>query len=134
MHNAVPGICRFVFWVHLLVAAVLGVLLLVFPGLVAEWLGYRAWAEWIPVIRSYGAMILGIGGVTSYLGTRARGWDQVEFIVRGEIVYLLLSTVVLLIGLLQESGPTLASAAMAGLSLLFLILFFVAWLRRPIAS
>ena len=132
MHDTVPGFARFTFWVHFVVAVVLGLGLLVFPTLLAEWFGYRESVEWAPVVRSYGAMILGFGGLTSYLGARARSWDQVDFIVRGEIVYLALAVAVFLINLIQEIGPAIVNAANLIVCLVLIVLFLLTWFKRPL--
>lgn len=131
MHDTVPGFARFTFWVHLIVAVVLGVGMLVFTELQAEWFGFGEIGEWLPVLRSFGALILGFGGFTSYLGARARSWEQVDYIVRGEIVYLALAVVVWLISALQGVGPAMASTLNLILCLVLLILFLVSWFKRP---
>lgn len=131
MHDTVPGFARFTFWAHLIVAVVLGVGLLVLPDLMADWFGFGKAGDWLPVLRSFGAILLGFGGFTSYLGARARSWEQVDFIVRAEIVYLALAVAVWLISLIQGTGPAMASTLNLIICLVLLILFLLSWFKRP---
>lgn len=131
MHDTVPGFARFTFWVHLIVAVVMGLGILVFTDVTAEWFGYGDTGEWLPVLRSFGALLLGFGGFTSYLGARAKSWDQVDYIVRAEIVYLALAVVVWLVNLVQGVGPALASTINLIICLVLLILFLLSWFKRP---
>ncbi|MHB1319148.1 MAG: hypothetical protein ACYCYF_11065 [Anaerolineae bacterium] len=131
MHDTVPGFARFTFWVHLLVAVVLGLGLLVVPDMTADWFGFGETGEWLPVLRSFGALLLGFGAFTSYLGTRARSWEQVDFIVRAEIVYLALAVVVWLFSVVQGVGPAMANTLNLMICLVLLILFLVSWFKRP---
>ncbi len=131
MNGSVPRIGRLTFTIHVVVAAVLGVVyfLLVFGG--TPPLGVPEIGDSAPVAASLAAMFFGMGAVTSYYGARAKRWEQVDFIVRGEIVYLVLQTLVNIYTFTLPASPVLVSVISLVLSIAFLVLFALTWVRRP---
>jgi hypothetical protein len=84
-----------------------------------------------PAMRGFGALILGFGGLTSLYGFLTKSWERVDYIVRGEMTYLALSTLVFFISALLGRGPALSNQVFAAVSVVLLILFTVTWFTRP---
>jgi hypothetical protein len=131
MHDILPGIARITFWVHLVVAVVLGLLMLFLPGQLAAWWGLEASPQVDLLIRALGSVILGIGAVTSYYGTRAPSWDHVDYIIRGEIVYLAVLSIVYLVALISGIADTPLHVVTFVVTLVLLVLFGLSFMRRP---
>ncbi|MFN2188150.1 MAG: hypothetical protein ACK2T3_05250 [Candidatus Promineifilaceae bacterium] len=88
---------RYTFLVHAIVAAIMGILLLLIPG---EFLPLFGWpkAGIDPLVsRVLGAAILAFGW-SSYRGWRALDWGQVRIIVEAEVVF----TVLAVLGMLRH--------------------------------
>jgi len=129
--QALPWIARVTFIVHLIVAVVLGVLLLVIPSTFGSWFGYPDVPDLQPPIRALGAVLLGFGGLTSLYGVLTRSWERVDYIVRGEIVYLALQLIVFIVSAAIGSGPLLANVVFAVVSAVLLALFVATFAARP---
>ncbi len=129
--STVPYIGRVTFTVHLVVAIVIGLGLLLIPVTFGGWLGYPSVSGIEAPLRGFGAVIFGFGGLTSFYGMRAKRWDMVDYIVRGEILYLSLQTLVMLLSALTGSGPALGNWLMAALSAIMLALFSATFAARP---
>ena len=89
-----------------------GIGLLLLPTTTGAWFGYPEESDLLPVLRSFGAMLLGLGALTSFYGTRAKSWQQVDYIIRAEITYLALQAIVYVVSLLLGQGPALANVFM----------------------
>ena len=132
MDKPLPSIARITFIVHLIVAIVFGVGLLVIPDTFNRWGGFSAApADYISVLRCFGACILGLGGVTSMYGAMAKSWAKVDYIVRAEISYLAIQTVVWLIAGIMGDAPALGIWLNAAVSIVLLALFVWTWFARP---
>ena len=131
MNQSLPSIVRTAFLVHLIVAIVVGLGFLIIPSTVGGWLGYTIAADIEPIIRCFGAMILGFGGLTSFYGYRAKSWERVAYIVHGEIAYLAIQSVILIVSGIIGVGPALGNWLFAGVSVVMLILFAAAFASRP---
>ena len=129
--QALPWIARVTFIVHLIVAVVVGVLLLVIPSIFGSWFGYPDVPELQPPIRAFGAVLLGLGGLTSLYGVLTRSWERVDYIVRGEIAYLALQLIAFIVSAAIGSGPLLANAIFAVVSAVLLVLFVITFVARP---
>lgn len=128
---AFPGIARVTFIIHFIVALVIGVLLLFIPTIFGGWLGYPESPDLVPVIRAFGALLLGLGAGTSLCGIFAGSWEPVEYVVRGEIAYLALQTIVFIVSAAIGSGPLIANIIFAVISVILLVLFIISWVSRP---
>ncbi|MCS7260561.1 MAG: hypothetical protein NZ765_07245 [Anaerolineae bacterium] len=128
---AFPGIARVTFIIHFIVALVIGVLLLFIPATFGGWFGYPEIPDLIPVIRALGAILLGLGAGTSLCGIFASRWESVEYVVRGEIAYLALQTIVFVVSAIIGSGPLIGNIVFAVISVILLVLFIISWVSRP---
>lgn len=128
---AFPGIARVTFIIHFIVALVIGVLLLFIPATFGGWFGYPETPDLIPVIRAFGAILLGLGAGTSLCGIFAGRWEPVEYVVRGEIAYLALQTIVFVVSAIIGSGPLVGNIVFAVISIILLVLFIISWVSRP---
>ena len=131
MSNSMPGIARLTFGIHMIVAAVIGILLLLIPVTFGGWFGYAQVPELAPPFRAFGGALLGLEALTSFYGYRSTNWEKVDYIVRGEIVHLALSTLVFLISALAGVRPAVGNWIFAIVSLVLLVLFALTWSRRP---
>ncbi len=130
MDSPLPGIARWTFIIHLIVAILLGVSLLLFPSS-GTMLGYPDEPDLMPVVSGLGAIILGFGGLTSFYGARAKRWGSVDYIVRGEMLYLAIQTVVYIVALVQGAGPVLGNVVFLIVTAVLLALFCLSWTKRP---
>lgn len=85
----------------------------------------------VPVLRGFGAMTLGFGGLTSFYGARAADCQRVDYVVRGEIAFLAMQTLVFLLPALNGIGPARRNWAFAAASAVMLALFAGAFAARP---
>jgi hypothetical protein len=113
---------RYTFLVHAVVAAILGIPLLIIPG---RWLPVFGWTADVidPLLsRVLGAAVIALGW-SSYRGWRAIDWDQVSFVVELEAIFTVLAAVGLLRHLIGFSYP-------AGVWFIFAIfvIFAIAWI------
>ena len=129
--QSLPTIARVTFIVHLVVAVVIGLLLLFIPATFGGWFGYPSCPGVEPQLRGFGAMMIGFGGLTSLYGFLAKSWERVDYIVRGEITYLALQTIVLIVSAIIASGPVVGNVIFAVVSAVLLALFVATWLARP---
>lgn len=128
---AFPGIARVTFVIHFIVALVIGVLLLFIPTTFGSWFGYPESPGVEAVIRAFGAILLGLGAGTSLCGIFASHWEPVEYVVRGEIAYLVLQTIVFVVSAIIGSGPLTGNIVFAIISVILLVLFIISWVSRP---
>ena len=129
--QSLPTIARVTFIVHLVAAVVLGLLLLLIPATFGGWFGYPSCPGVEPQLRGFGAMMIGFGGLTSLYGFLAKSWERVDYIVRGEITYLALNTIVFVVSAIIASGPVVGNVIFAVVSAVLLALFVATWLARP---
>ncbi len=129
--TGLPTIVRVTFLVHVLVAVTLGLAMLVMPDTIGGWFGFPAAGELGPIVRAYGAMMAGFGGLTSLYGFLAKRWEQVAYIVHGEIAFLVLQSIVFVGSALAGVGPALGNWVSAGISAVLLVLFCVSFVNRP---
>jgi hypothetical protein len=129
--KTLPTIVRVAFLVHLIVAVIIGLGLLVIPDTVGGWFGFPAAGDLAPLVRAYGAMVVGFGGLTSLYGYLAKRWEQVAYIVHGEITFLALQTIIYIWSALSGVGPALGDWMIAILSAILLALFALAFVNRP---
>lgn len=96
---------RVTFLIHLLVAFVFGLVMFASPAL---WSRIANYAPIDPTVtRVLGAALLGLG-FSSWLGYRARRWEEVRITVEMEIEYTVLATVALLYLLWAGVAPLFA--------------------------
>jgi hypothetical protein len=126
-----PSIARVTFAIHAIVATVIGVLLLVIPETFGSWFGYTSCPDVVPPLRAFGAVLLGLGAVTSIYGVTARAWERVDLIVRAEITTTALMTIVFIVSAILGSGPMLGNIVFAVVSAILLALFVATWVARP---
>jgi hypothetical protein len=126
-----PSIARVTFGIHAVVATVIGALLLVIPEAFGGWFGYASCPDVVPPLRAFGAVLLGLGAVTSIYGVTARSWVRIDLIVRAEITTTALMTIVFVVSAILGSGPLLGNVLFAIVSAILLVLFVVTWMARP---
>ncbi len=130
-----PLIGRVTFVVHLVVALVLGLGLLLAPDALGLQLGFSTATptplELDPILRAFGAMILGLGGLTSLYGLMTKRWERVDYVVRGEITYLALATAVFLVSALLGRGASQGNWILTAVAAVLLTLFVLTWVSRP---
>ena len=131
MNQALPSIARVTFLIHLIVAVLIGLGFLIIPATMGDWFGYPVETEIEPVLRCFGAMILGFGGLTSLYGFMAKSWEKVAYIVHGEIAYLAIQTIVLVVSAIAGIGPALGNWVFAAISVVLLALFIATFVTRP---
>jgi hypothetical protein len=131
MENPPTPIVRTAFVVHLVAALFTGIGLLFIPYIFAGWFGYALTANIETPVRGFGAMILAFGGVTSLYGATTRNWNKVDYIVRGEISYLAVQTILCAVLAAMGIGPALGNWLFTGMSAILLVLFVAAWFGRP---
>ncbi len=129
--SAFPGIARVTFIIHFIVALVIGALLLFIPVTFGSWFGYPESPGVESVLRAFGALLLGLGAGTSLCGIFAGSWQPVEYVVRGEIAYLALQTIVFVVSAAIGSGPLIGNIVFAVISVILLVLFIISWVSRP---
>jgi hypothetical protein len=129
--QALSPVGRVAFTVHLVVAVIVGLALLLVPFTFGKLFGYPTISGIEPPLRAFGAMMLGLGGLTSLYGILAQRWERVDYIVRGEIAYLALQTLVLVVSAIFGSGPLLGNLVLAVVSLVLLALFLVTFISQP---
>jgi hypothetical protein len=119
--------------IHMVVATFLGLGLLLFPAVLGGGLGYpEDPAGLMPVLRGYGILLLVFGGLTSFLGARAKSWERVEIIVISEVAYLGVATFFYLFSLITGDGPVLGNVASLIVTAVLLVLFWMSWKKRPV--
>ncbi|MHB1318164.1 MAG: hypothetical protein ACYCYF_06045 [Anaerolineae bacterium] len=133
MDRPVPALARWTFMIHMVVATLLGIALLVFPTVAGAALGYTDDpAGLITVLRSYGVLLMVFGGLTSFLGARARSWERVEIIVISEVAYLAVATFLYVFSLITGEGPVLGNVMSLVMCAVLLVLFWMSWRKRPV--
>jgi hypothetical protein len=116
----------------MIVAALTGAAVLLMPNVFGKSFGYvQAPADLTTVLRSYGALQLVFGGLTSLLASRAKSWDRVEIIVLAEIAYTAVATVLYVLFLATGAGPVLGNTVFLILTAALLVLFWMSWKKRP---
>ena len=132
MNQSLPSVARIAFIVHLIVVVLVGVPLLLAPAAFGAIFGYpEVPAGLVPVLRGFGAMIVGFGGLTSFYGLRSADWQRVDYVVRGEIAFLAIQTLVFLLPALNGIGPAMGNWLFAAASAVMLALFTGAFAARP---
>ncbi len=131
MNKSLPQIVRIAFIVHVAVAVIVGLPMLLAPVTFGAIFGYPDAPGLLPILRGFGAMIFAFGGTTSFYGARARDWQHVDYIVRGEIGYLAIQTLVFLLSALAGVGPAFGNWVFAVVSAAMLALFAAAFAVRP---
>jgi len=119
------------FLVHLIVAVIFGLGLLIIPFTLGGWLGYPEAPDLAPIVRAFGAMILGFGGLTSLYGLMAKSWGRVAYIVHGEITYLAIQTLVFAVSAIAGNGPAMGNWINAVVSAVLVVLFALTFISRP---
>ncbi|MFO7698808.1 MAG: hypothetical protein R6X16_16870 [Anaerolineae bacterium] len=133
MDKPVPVLARWTLMIHMVVATLMGLALLIVPAVVGSALGYADDpAGLITVLRSYGILLLVFGGLTSFLGARAKSWERVEIIVISEVAYLAVATAFYVINLITGQGPVLANVLFLIVCAVLLVLFWMSWRKRPV--
>ncbi|MGY5873568.1 MAG: hypothetical protein RTV72_15070 [Candidatus Thorarchaeota archaeon] len=116
----IPSILKYTFLFHMVVAFVLGAWFFIAPN---TWVDLVGWPYYDPSVdRVMASLMIGLG-VTSLLGFRTDSYEKVEIVVIGEIVYSILATIGMLWFMLTETTAPMIGWALAGLPVLFLILF-----------
>jgi hypothetical protein len=111
---------KITFLIHAIVALVFGIVLYLRP------VSWALLVNWTPfdgdMTRIYGAALLALA-VSSWLGYRAKRWEEVRILVLMEITLTVLSTVGELWGLLFRNTPSFAWVAV-----MIWVAFAVAWI------
>jgi hypothetical protein len=134
VNASVPLIGRVTFVVHFLTALVFGLGLLLVPNSLGPRVGFSNTPtplELDAVLRAFGAMILGFGGLTSLYGILSKSWERVDYIVRGEITYCVLAVAVFFVSGVLGRGAALGNWTLTGVFLVLLGLFAWTWVARP---
>src|SRR5512136_60202 len=131
MERPLPAMGRVAFAVHVIAAMLVGLPLLADPLEFGATFVYLAIPESQPVLRAFGAMILVFGGLTSVYGLRSPTWQHVDYIVRGEMAYLAVQTLVFALSALVRVGPTWGNWIFATLSAVLFLLFAATFAARP---
>ena len=119
---------KYTFMTHAIVAAIMGIPLLLVPGRMLPIFG---WAEdgIDPLLsRVLGAVLIAFAW-SSYRGWRATDWEQVSIIVETEMIFTVLAVIGLLRHLIGFSWPTGVWLIFA-LFAIFAIAWLVAWRRK----
>jgi len=113
-----PGL-RTTFLVHIFVGAFFGLIYLLIPETWGDLIG---WPMKDPdLYRTLGAAVLGFTA-SSWFAYKATGWERVKIVVQAEIVWTILATLVLLLGLLFRGLPAigwLSAVIMGGFAAAF---------------
>ena len=121
---------KIVFLIHTVVAAIIGLPLLLIPG---RFLGLFGWAPVEPIInRIFGAALLALAW-SSFRGWRAKHWSQVAILVEADVVFTVLSCVGLLRHLLKANYTLIVWGPFA-LLLIFAIAWIVALLQHTLGN
>jgi len=131
MDQPLPAIGRTTFIIHTIVAVAVGLPLLVAPLWFGALFGWASQPELQPVLRAFGALMLLLGGLTSFYGIRAPSWAHVDFIVRGERAYLAVQTLVFALAAVGGIGPALGNWLFAAVSVGLFVLFAATFAARP---
>jgi hypothetical protein len=131
MDQSLPAIGRTTFIIHAIVAVAVGLPLLAAPLWFGALFGWASQPELQPVLRAFGAMFLGLGGLTSFYAIRASTWAQVDIIVRGEMAYLAIQGLVFALAALTGVGPALGNWAFFACSGVLFVLFAATFAARP---
>lgn len=99
--NILPGL-RMTFWAHLVVGLIFGLGYLLIPDTAAGMLGVKLpdLTPW----RVIGAAILGFTA-TSWFALRETEWERVKLIVEGELVWTVLGTLAMIVGMFTSAYP-----------------------------
>jgi len=116
----IPTVLKYAFIIHMLVAFVLGAWFFIAPN---TWVDLVGWPYYDPSVDRVMASLMIALGVTSLLGFKADSYEKVEIIVIGEIVYGILGTIAMVWFMLSEPTAPMIGWALAGLPVLFLVLF-----------
>jgi hypothetical protein len=131
MEKPLPSIARTTFIIHAIVAAAIGLALLIAPLAFGGAFGFPREPGLQPALRAFGAMFLGLGSLTSFLAMRASTWAQVDIIVRGEMAYLTLQGLVFAFSAVAGVGPALGNWAFFACSAVLFSLFAATFAARP---
>ena len=122
--KGIPAIGRVTFTVHFIVAVVVGLPLLIIPTTFGSWFGYPAApAELEVVLRAFGALLLFFGGGTSLYGITVTSWERMVCVVRAEIVYLAVQSLLFLYAALSDGGGIVGNWIFAVVSIVLCVLF-----------
>jgi hypothetical protein len=127
----VPAVQRITFILHAIATVCIGLPLVVAPAWYGSLFGYPPEPGLEPPLRAFGTMILGLAGLTSFYGIRAPTWEHVDFIVRGEMAYLALQTLVFVGSALSGAGPALGNWLFAAVSVVLFALYAATFAARP---
>ena len=116
----IPAILKYTFIIHMIVAFVLGAWFFIAPN---TWVDLIGWPYFDPSVDRVMASLMFGFGATSLLGFKADSFEKVEIVVIGEIVYSIFGTIGMVWFMLTEPTAPLIGWALAGLPVLFLILF-----------
>ncbi len=116
----IPTVLKYTFIIHMIVAFVLGAWFFIAPN---TWVDLVGWPYYDPSVDRVMASLMIALGVTSLLGFKADSYEKVEIIVIGEIVYGILGTIAMIWFMLTEPTAPMIGWALAGLPVLFLVLF-----------
>jgi hypothetical protein len=131
MDQTLPSIGRTTFTIHVIAAVCVGLPLLVAPLAFGAFFGYPGEPGLVPVLRAFGALMLAFGGLTSFYGIRAPTWAHVDYIVRGEMAYLAVQTLVFVLSAFAGSGPAMGNWLFAAVSAVLFALFAATYAARP---
>ena len=131
MDQPLPAIGRTTFIIHTIVAVAVGLPLLAAPLWFGALFGWASQPELQPVLRAFGALMLAFGGLTSFYGIRAPTWAHVDYIVRGEMAYLAVQTLVFVLSAFAGVGPALGNWLFAAVSAVLFALFAATFAARP---
>lgn len=139
---------RTTFLVHMIIAAVLGIALLIIPGRTLTLLGWVPRTFEVPqteltapgttfvdpvISRVLGAALLALA-VSSFQGWRARKWDEVALLVQLELAFSILGFIAILGGWfnMDRAMPVIGWVLMLTL-IVFAAAWGLAWQRQNVA-
>lgn len=124
--KGIPIVGRVTFIVHFIVSLVVGLPLLIVAVTAGAWYGYpTGQSELMPVFRAFGAIILLLGGGTSLYGITTNRWERMVYIVRCEMAYLAVQTIVFLVAALSDGGSVMGNWLFAAVSAVLFVLFLI---------
>ena len=93
---------KITFLVHFIVGVVFGLIFLLIPVVWGNLIGWTINEPWI--YRLLGAALLGFV-TSSWFGYRETAWEKVKIVIRMEIVWTILGTIVMILGIISAGLP-----------------------------
>ncbi len=123
MENKVSCGLKVTFLVHFIVGIVFGLVYLLIPVIWGKFIGWTVNEPWI--YRLLGAAILGFA-TSSWFGYRETAWEKVKIVIRMEIVWTILGTIVMILGMTYADLPKIGwvnAGILAGFAIAFSVFY-----------